>query len=310
MWWEYVVYFVNATVLAAALRMATPLIFASMGGILSERSGIINIGLEGMMLTGAFMGMLVTFYTANPWVGLIGALLSGGVVGLVHAVATVRYKVDQVVSGTAINIFAGGFTVFMLRTVFDVAGTSPAVERIPTVAVPLLRRIPFIGDILGHQNPVVYLALILVVAVHLFLFHTVWGLRLRAVGEHPRAADTVGINVFRARYLAVIASGALAGLGGAYLSIAHLSRFGDGMTAGRGFIALAAMIFGKWTPFGALGASILFGFADAVQMRLQEVGIPRHFVLMLPYILTMVALAGFIGRATPPKSIGKPYEKE
>ncbi len=308
--WETITYFVNATVLAATLRMATPLIFTSMGGIFSERSGIINIGLEGMMLTGAFMGMFVTFFTGNPWVGLIGALLSGGFMGLIHAVAAIRYKVDQVVSGTAINIFAVGFTVFMLRQVFDVAGTSPSVARIPTVAVPLLHRIPVVGEIIGTQNPMVYMALALVVLVHLFLFRTVWGLRLRAVGEHPRAADTVGINVYRTRYLAVITSGALAGLGGAYLSIAHLSRFGDGMTAGRGFIALAAMIFGKWTPFGALGASLLFGFADAVQIRLQDVGIPRHFVQMVPYILTMVALAGFIGRATPPKSIGKPYEKE
>ncbi|TVQ41052.1 MAG: ABC transporter permease [Spirochaetaceae bacterium] len=308
--WAYITYFVNATVLAAALRMATPLIFTSMGGIFSERSGVINIGLEGMMLTGAFMGMLVTYYSGTPWVGLLGALASGAVMGLIHAVASVRYKVDQVVSGTAINIFAVGFTVFMLRTVFDVAGTSPAVPRIQSITLPLISRIPVVGEIIGNQNPMVYMALALVVLVHVFLFRTVWGLRLRAVGEHPKAADTVGINVFQTRYIAVIASGALAGLGGAYLSIAHLSRFGDGMTAGRGFISLAAMIFGKWTPFGALGASILFGFADAVQMRLQEVGIPRHFVQMGPYILTMIALAGFIGRATPPKAIGKPYEKE
>ncbi len=308
--WETFTYFINAPVLAATIRMATPLIFTAMGGIFSERSGIINIGLEGMMLTGAFMGMLVTFFTGNPWVGLVGALLSGGVVGLIHAVAAIRYKVDQVVSGTAINIFAVGFTVFMLRQVFDVAGTSPAVARIHSISIPLVHRIPVVGEIIGMQNPMVYMALVLVVLVHLFLFRTVWGLRLRAVGEHPRAADTVGINVFRTRYLAVVTSGALAGLGGAYLSIAHLSRFGDGMTAGRGFIALAAMIFGKWTPVGALGASLLFGFADAVQIRLQEVGIPRHFVQMVPYILTMVALAGFIGRATPPRSLGKPYEKE
>jgi general nucleoside transport system permease protein len=308
--WESITYFINAPVLAATLRMATPLIFTAMGGIFSERSGIINIGLEGMMLTGAFMGMLVTFSTGNPWIGLFGALLSGGAMGLIHAVASVRYKVDQVVSGTAINIFAVGFTVFMLRIVFDVAGTSPAVSGIRTVSLPLVRRIPVIGEIIGNQNPMVYMALLLVVLVHIFLFRTVWGLRLRAVGEHPKAADTVGINVFLTRYLAVVTSGALAGLGGAYLSIAHLSRFGDGMTAGRGFIALAAMIFGKWTPFGALGASLLFGFADAVQMRLQEVGIPRHFVQMIPYILTMIALAGFIGRATPPASLGKPYVKE
>lgn len=308
--WEYITFFFNATILAAALRMATPLIFTSMGGIFSERSGVINIGLEGMMLTGAFMGMMVSHYTGSPWVGLLGALVSGAIMGLIHAVASIQYKANQVVSGTAINIFAVGFTVFMLRTIFNVAGTSPPVPSIGNVSIPIIVDIPVIGQIIGGQNPMVYMALILVVVVHIFLFRTDWGLRLRSVGEHPKAADTVGINVFLTRYLAVIMSGALAGLGGAYLSIAHLSRFGDGMTAGRGFIALAAMIFGKWTPFGALGASLLFGFADAVQMSMQELGIPRHFVQMTPYILTMVALAGFIGRATPPKAIGKPYEKE
>ncbi len=308
--WDYLVYFVNATVLAAALRMATPLIFTSLGGIFAERSGVINIGLEVMMLIGAFTGMLTSYFTGQPWLGLIGALIAGALMGLVHAVAAVTYKVNQVVSGTAINIFAVGVTVFLLRWIFDVAGTSPSVSRIPVVTIPLVNRIPVIGQIVGTHNIMVYLALVLVVIVHIFLFKTVWGLRLRSVGEHPKAADTVGIDVFLTRYLAVITSGALAGLGGAYLSIAHLSRFGDQMTAGRGFIALAAMIFGKWTPFGALGASLLFGFANAVQMRLQELGIPSQFVQMVPYILTMIALAGFIGRATPPKAIGKPYKKE
>lgn len=308
--WDYLVYFVNATVLAAALRMATPLIFTSLGGIFAERSGVINIGLEGMMLVGAFTGMLTSYFTGQPWLGLIGALIAGALMGLVHAVAAVTYKVNQVVSGTAINIFAVGVTVFLLRWIFDVAGTSPSVSRVPVVTIPLVNRIPVIGQIVGTHNIMVYLALVLVVIVHIFLFKTVWGLRLRSVGEHPKAADTVGIDVFLTRYLAVITSGALAGLGGAYLSIAHLSRFGDQMTAGRGFIALAAMIFGKWTPFGALGASLLFGFANAVQMRLQELGIPSQFVQMVPYILTMIALAGFIGRATPPKAIGKPYKKE
>lgn len=303
-------YVLNTTVLAAAVRMATPLIFASLGGIFSERTGIINIALEGMMLMGAFSGMLVTYYVGNPWIGLIGALFMGGLMGLLHAVICIKYKADQVVSATAINIFAGGFTVFMLRAFFDVAGTSPPVNRIRSISLPIIRDIPIIGDIFGHQNPLVYLAILTVVIVHIFLFRTVYGLRLRSVGEHPTAADTVGINVFLTRYICVTISGALGGLGGAYLSIAHLSRFGDGMTAGRGFIALAAMIFGKWTPFGAMGASLLFGFAEAIQMRLQEVGIPTQFVQMLPYILTMVTLAGFIGRATPPGAIGKPYEKE
>lgn len=303
-------YILNTTVLAAAIRMATPLIFASLGGIFSERTGIINIALEGMMLMGAFSGMLVTYYVGNPWIGLIGAILMGGLMGLLHAVICIKYKADQVVSATAINIFAGGFTVFMLRAFFDVAGTSPSVNRIRSISLPIIKDIPILGDIIAHQNPLVYIALLTVVLAHIILFRTVYGLRLRSVGEHPAAADTVGINVFLTRYICLIISGALGGLGGAYLSIAHLSRFGDGMTAGRGFIALAAMIFGKWTPFGAMGASLLFGFAEAIQMRLQEVGIPTQFVQMLPYILTMVTLAGFIGRATPPGAIGKPYEKE
>lgn len=308
--WDLITFLFNTTILAAALRMATPLIFASLGGIFSERSGVTNIALEGKMLTGAFFAMLVTYYTNSPWLGLVGAMVVGGLLGLIHAVVCIKYHADQVVSGTAINIFAGGLTVFLLRLFFNVAGTSPQVVRIRSISIPLISDIPWIGRVIGEQNPVTYLALLLVVLVHIFLFKTAWGLRLRAVGEHPKAADTVGINVFKTRYWAVITSGALAGLGGAYLSVAHLSRFGDGMTAGRGFIALAAMIFGKWTPFGALGAGLFFGYADAIQMRLQEIGIPTQFVQMLPYLLTIVALAGFIGRATPPKAVGKVYTKE
>ncbi len=308
--WDVLAFLFNTTVLAAAVRMATPLIFASLGGTFSERAGVVNIALEGMMLTGAFAAMLVTYYVGNPWVGLLGAMVAGGFMASIHAVVCIRYRANQVVSGTAINIFAGGLTVFLLRLIFNVAGTSPAVNRIPTLTIPGLVSIPWLGPVLGRQNAMVYLAIALVFVAHFVIFKTVWGLRLRAVGEHPKAADTVGVNVFKMRYAAVIISGILAGLGGAYLSTAHLSRFGDGMTAGRGFIALAAMIFGKWNPIGAMGASLFFGYADALQMRLQEVGIPSQFVSMLPYILTMVALAGFIGRATPPKASGKPYTKE
>jgi len=300
----------STTVLAAAVRMATPLIFASLGGLFSERAGIINIALEGIMLTGAFSAMLVTSFVGNPWVGLVGAVITGAMMALIHAVVCIRYHANHVVSGTAINIFAGGLTVFLLRLVFNVAGTSPAVARIPAVRLPLVADIPWIGPVLGQQNIMVYVAVALVFVSWFVLFKTVWGLRLRSVGEHPKAADTVGVNVFVMRYTALALSGALAGLGGAYLSIAHLSRFGDQMTAGRGFIALAAMIFGKWNPIGAMGAALFFGYADALQMRLQEVGIPSQFVSMLPYVLTMVALAGFIGRATPPKALGKPYTKE
>ena len=299
----------NTAVFAAALRMATPLIFAALGGIFSERSGVVNIALEGMMLTGAFTAMFVTYHTGMPWVGVLGAMLAGGLIGLIHAIFCVRYRANQVVTGTAINIFAGGLTVFLLRFFFGTAGTSPSVTTIPDITLPVLSSIPWIDRILGRQNPLVYLALVAVVVVHIVIYKTPWGLRLRAVGEHPRAADTVGVNVFKMRYISVVISGALAGLGGTYLSIAHLSQFSEGMTAGRGFIALAAVIFGKWTPLGALGACLFFGYADALQMRLQDIGIPTQFMNMLPYVLTMVALAGFIGRAVGPKASGEPYIK-
>lgn len=299
----------NTAVFAAALRMATPLIFAALGGIFSERSGVVNIALEGMMLIGAFTAMFVTYHTGFPWLGVVGAILAGALMGLLHAIFCVRYRANQVVTGTAINIFAGGLTVFLLRYFFGAAGTSPSVKTIADITIPVVNQIPWIGRIIGRQNPLVYLALVAVFVVHIIVYKTPWGLRLRAVGEHPRAADTVGVNVFRMRYVAVIISGALAGLGGTYLSIAHLSRFSEGMTAGRGFIALAAMIFGKWTPLGALGACLFFGYADALQMRLQDVGIPTQFMNMLPYVLTMVALAGFIGKAVGPKASGQPYIK-
>ncbi|NLJ73738.1 MAG: ABC transporter permease [Firmicutes bacterium] len=308
--WDVLALLVNTSVFAAAFRMATPLIFAALGGILSERSGVVNIALEGMMLTGAFTAVFVTYHTGMPWVGVLGAMAAGALMGLLHAVVCIRYRANQVVSGTALNIFAGGLTVFLLRFFFNIAGTSPAVNVIPDITIPVLNRIPWIGKILGRQNPLVYLALVSVVVVHIVLFKTVWGLRLRSVGEHPRAADTVGVNVYRIRYVAVALSGALAGIGGSYLSIAHLSRFSENMTAGRGFIALAAMIFGKWTPLGALGACLFFGYADALQMRLQNLGIPVQFVQMLPYVLTMIALAGFIGQAVAPKASGEPYVKE
>ncbi|HHW72438.1 MAG TPA: ABC transporter permease [Firmicutes bacterium] len=299
----------NTTVFAAALRMATPLIFAALGGIISERSGVVNIALEGMMLTGSFTAMFVTHLTGLPWVGALGAMAAGALMGLLHALFCVRYRSNQVVTGTAINIFAGGLTVFLLRHFFGSAGTSPQVTVIKDITIPVLSQIPWVDKVLGRQNPLVYLAFVAVAVVHVVIYKTPWGLRLRAVGEHPQAADTVGVNVYRMRYTAVAISGALAALGGTYLSIAHLSRFSEGMTAGRGFIALAAVIFGKWTPLGALGACLFFGYGDALQMRLSDVGIPTQFLNMLPYVMTMVALAGFIGKAVGPKASGQPYIK-
>jgi len=308
--WKILTMLINTTIFSATLRMATPLLFAAVGGIFSERSGVVNIGLEGMMLIGAFTAVAVSWYTGSAWLGVLGALLAGALMGFLHGVASIKYRANQVVSGTAINIFAGGLTVYLQRLIFKMAGVSEAVPRILDVELPLISKIPWIGPVIGRQNPMVYLAFLTVIVAHVVVFKTAWGLRLRSVGEHPAAADSVGINVYRMRYAAVTISGALAGVGGSYLSVAHLSRFVEGMTAGRGFIALAAMIFGKWNPIGALGACLFFGYADALQMRLQELGIPTQFVQMLPYALTMIALIGFIGRAVAPKASGQPYVKE
>ncbi len=301
---------VNVGLFAATLRMASPLIFASLGGIFSERAGIINIALEGMMLTGAFSGVFVTYVTGNPWIGVFAAILAGGFLGLIHGILTIKFAGDQIVSGTGINIFALGFTAYMSQIVWGSRGASQSVQGLGTVSIPILADIPLVGDVVGKQTPLVYIALITVIASYLILFRTPSGLRLRAVGEHPGAADTTGINVYRTKYLCVIASGMLAGLGGVFLSLGHLSLFVNGMTGGRGFIALAAMILGGWSPFGALGASLFFGFADALQIRLQSVGaLPSQIVLTLPYILTIIVLAVFARRRSAPSDY-KPYEKE
>lgn len=300
---------INVGLFAAALRMATPIAFASLGGIFSERVGIINIGLEGMMLTSAFTGVMVSYFTLNPWLGVLAAVLVGGLLGLLHALLTVKFIGDQIVSGTGINIFAVGFTAYMSQILWGSRGASESVQGLKVVSIPLLKDIPIVGDIIGSHTPLVYLMIIITVLSYVVLFKTPIGLRMRAVGEHPAAADTAGINVFKIKYLCVTVSGMLAGLGGAFLSLGHLNLFAWGMTGGRGFIAMAAMIFGKWMPFGAFGASFLFGFADALQMRLQALGLlPPQIILTIPYILTVAVLAGVVRKAIPPSNY-KPYVK-
>jgi simple sugar transport system permease protein len=297
--------------LAATLRLATPIAYGSLGGLFSERAGIVNIGLEGMMLTGAFAGVAVSQFSGLAWLGVLAAVAAGGLLGLLHGVITVRYAGNQVVSGTGINIFALGFTAYMSQVLWGSRGASEGnVPGLSPINIEFLKDVPIIGDVILGHTPLVYLMIIITVISYIILFKTPLGLRIRAVGERPEAADTAGINVFKTKYLCLIISGMLAGLGGAFLSLGHLNLFALGMTGGRGFIALAAMILGKWMPFGALGASVLFGFADALQMRLQSLGIlPPQIILAIPYILTVAVLAGVVGKAIPPSNY-KPYVKE
>jgi ABC-type uncharacterized transport system permease subunit len=295
------------------LRAAVPLMLGALCGIFCERSGVINIGIEGMMLAGAFGAFVVKVATNHYSLGLsllfatLAALLIGGVMAFFHAVLCIRFKVDQIISGTAIIILAMGLTSYL----FDPDASS--VGKYGDIPIPLLSKIPLLGDVLFNNAPITYLALILVVVVQYMLFRTRWGLRTRAVGEHPRAADTVGIRVNRMRYLNVTLGGMIAGLAGGFLVLEAVGQFKEGMTAGRGFIALAAMLVGNWTPVGAFGASVLFGYTQAFQNELLLAGIttvPRHFISMIPYVTTLVVVAGFVGRARPPAAVGQPYETE
>jgi len=293
---------------AQTIAMATPLALPALGGTFSERSGVVNIAMEGIMLIGAFFGVFFAYYTNNPWLGLVGALIMGAVISLLFALVTVTIGADQVVVGMGVNIFAVGLTTFLLNTIFGYGGTPTSTPHLPNLNIPGLSQIPFFGPILGQQNVVVYFMLILIAVSHYFLFHTNLGLRLRAVGENPQAADTAGLNVWRLRYLGVLIGGMLSSLGGVYLSLGLLNSFEPNMSSGRGYIALAAMIFGKWTPLGSLGAALLFGFATALSMVLQGSGISANIIQMLPYALTILALTGLVGRSTPPAADGIPYD--
>ncbi len=284
----------------STIRLATPLILAALGGLFSERSGVINIALEGMMLAGAFTAAAVTYATGNPWVGLVAAIAAGILVALIHAVACIRYKADQVVVGTAINIMMIGLPGFLSGALFLSSGSTP-----PLRIDQLIPRAPIVA------------AFVFVPITWYVLYRTPFGLRLRAVGENPAAADAAGIDVSRIRYSGVLLSGALAAIGGAYLSIGQSSLFTRNMTSGRGFIALAALIFGKWRPAQTLLACLFFGFTEAITIQMQGVvklpsgeDIPVQFIQMVPYVLTIVVLAGFIGQSRPPRALGRAYEKE
>jgi ABC-type uncharacterized transport system permease subunit len=295
-----------SALLSATLVWATPLTFAAIGGMICERSGVVNIGLEGMMLAGAFFGALGADKFSSWPMGLLCAGIAGGAFALVHAYMSIHLRADQIVSGTAINFLALGVTGYFFIQVYGANGTPGDLPRIPEMP-----GFDFLGDVFGHLNLMIWVSFLLLILAHILLFRTPIGLRIRAVGEHPRAADTVGISVYGVRYAAVVLSGVLAALGGAYLSIGYLGSFSENMTAGRGFIALAAVIFGNWRPFGAFAAALLFGASTALSFRLaQPWGSASVLFQALPYVLTLIAVAGVIGRSTPPAAAGRPYVKQ
>ncbi len=292
-------------ILASTVRFSVPYSLAGLGGTYSERSGVVNIGLEGMMLTGAFTAVAVTNITGSPWFGLLSAIVAGMLLGIAHSVVCVTFRSDQIVSGLAINIFAMGITVFFSWLLFN----KTQIRAEGKLHVPILHDLPGFDVLFSELPPLVFLTVLVVIASHFILFKTVFGLRLRSVGEYPQAADTLGISVYKMRYAGVTISGALASMGGAFLSLEHAHYFVKGMSGGRGFIGLASMIFGKWTPLGSAGAGLLFGFGEAIKPYLPKV-VPSQFIDMIPYILTMLVLASAVGRAKPPAADGIPYIKE
>jgi general nucleoside transport system permease protein len=299
------------SLIGSTLVWATPLAYAAVGGMINERSGVVNIGLEGMMLAGAFFGCLGADKFGSWEMGVLTAAVAGGGFALLHAFFAIHLRADQIVGGTAINFLALGVTGYFFIQVYGANGTPGNLPRVPDANIPGLKQHTFFGDAIGHLNYMIWASFALLIVAQIVIFHTPIGLRLRAVGEHPRAADTVGISVYKTRYLAVVTSGILAALGGAYLSIGYVGSFGENMTAGRGFIALAAVIFGNWRPFGAYAAAILFGASTALSFRLAVYSDAASVLFQaLPYVLTLIAVAGVIGRSIPPASVGRPYAKQ
>jgi len=300
-----------AGMLRSTVVRAVPITIGALSGVLCERAGVVNIAIEGMMLTGAMIGALVGSLS-NIWIGLFAAVLAGALLGLVHGILSIKYKTDQIISGTVINIFAVGITSFLSAKFLQRYQELNSPGIFPAWDIPVLSKIPFIGPILFEHNLFVYALFFFLIVLQVGLFYTRWGLRMRSVGEHPKAADTLGINVFRTRYMAVILGGMMAGFGGGYFTLGSVGRFDEVMTAGRGFIGLAAMIFGNWTPIGSFGAGLLFGFTDSLASKLAILGvrIPSEVLLMAPYIATIIVLAGVVGKGQMPAADGKPYEKE
>lgn len=300
-----------AGLLRSTVVRAVPIALGAFAAMINERAGVVNIAIEGNMLAGALVSAIVGSLT-NLWIGLIAAILVGALLAWAHGILSIKYKTDQIISSTTILIFATGMTSFISARFLHKYQNLNAPGIFQRISIPFLSEIPFIGPILFDHNIFIYAMYIFLFVIYIALFQTRWGLRLRAVGEHPKAADTLGINVIKTRYMAVILSGMMGGFAGAYFVLGSVGRFDEMMTAGRGFIGLAAMIFGNWSPFGSFGAALLFGFTDSLASKLAILGvnISSEFLLMTPYIATMIVLAGVVGRGQMPAASGKPYEKE
>lgn len=301
------------SLLTGAVALSIPMIFGSMGGLLCERSGIVNIAIEGQLLFGAFSAVLVGSITGSPWAGLLAAMAGGVLVSAILALFSIKYLVDQVIVGVVVNVLVSGLTGFLFARVLQPnAPTLNSAPKLPGFEIPVLSQIPVIGPVLFNQNVLVYLMYFVVGLIWFALNKTKWGLRTRAVGEHPKAADTLGVNVNRLRLMNVLLAGAVAGMGGAFFTLVSVSAFNSDMTAGQGYIALAALIFGRWTPVGALSAALLFGFSLNLQFVLSILGtqVPTELLAMLPYLVTIFAVAGLVGRSRGPAAVGTPYVKE
>lgn len=311
MWEQILTHTFLIGVLAAGMRLATPILLAALGEVFAERAGVLKIGIEGEMLIGALCGFLGAFYLKNLWLGLLLGMAGAALFSLIAAVMSITFRVDQVITGITLNILALGLTSFVYRFILGQSMIPPSVTALKPLKIPGLSAIPVLGPILFQQNLLVYLTFFGLVPLCTFIiFKTPFGLNMRAVGEYPLAADTVGVHVIGMRYACVLIGGLFSGLGGAFMTLAQLNMFTENMTAGRGFIALAAVIFGKWHPVGAMLATLLFGIADALQLRLQALGadVPYQFLLMLPYLLTIIALVGVVKRTNAPAALAVPYD--
>ncbi|QJP12341.1 ABC transporter permease [Starkeya sp. ORNL1] len=302
----------STDLLRTSLRLTVPIAFAAIGGVIAERGGIYNVGLEGMMLFGAFGGALGVFLTGNPVAGALVGVACGAAAGGVLAVLAIRLNVNQIVCGIAINLVAIGLTAFLARLIFGMDATTKTLQGFKPFAIPGLSSIPLIGESFFDQDALVYLLYIIIPVSYWILYRTAWGLNIRATGQNPAAADSAGVPVYRVRFCCVLASGGLAGLGGAYIVLSQVFVFTEHMSAGKGFIALAAVILGRWDPIGAVLAALFFGFCDALQLRLQFANptIPYQIFIALPYVASVLALVGLYGRVRPPAAVGLPYSRE